>query len=188
VSLIGYARVSTDDQDHALQTAALENAGCDRIFPEKASGAARERPELARALDYARPGDTLVVWKLDRLARSLPHLIEITTSLAQRGIGFRSLTEGIDTTTPAGKFVYHIFASLAEFERELIRERTMAGLAAARAAGRKGGRRPKLNERQLAQARKMLADGETITAIADVLGVARSTVYRALGSREGATA
>lgn len=182
MAAIGYARISTADQDHALQRDALTAAGCDKVFYETASGAQRDRPELARLLEYLRQGDTLAVWRLDRLGRSLPHLIEVTTSLAERGIGFRSLTEGIDTTTTSGKLVFHIFAALAEFERELIRDRTMAGLAAAKAAGRTGGRRPKLTERQVATARQMNTDGETITAIADVLGVARSTVYRALGS------
>ncbi|MEA2203040.1 MAG: hypothetical protein QOI89_3780 [Solirubrobacteraceae bacterium] len=191
MTLIGYARVSTADQDHALQIDALTAAGCEKIFSETASGAQRDRPELGRLLEYLRPGDTLTVWKLDRLGRSLPHLLEVAMSIAERGINFRSLTDGIDTTTPAGRLVFNIFGSLAEFERELIRERTMAGLAAAKAAGRTGGRRPKLTERQVATARQMNADGESITAIADVLGVARSTVYRVLGqsspSIEGVT-
>jgi DNA invertase Pin-like site-specific DNA recombinase len=188
VTPIGYARVSTAGQDLALQVDALETAGCDRIFRETASGALRERPELDRMLDYARPGDTVVVWKLDRLGRSIQHLIEVVTSLGERGVGFRSLTEGFDTTTPGGKLLFHVLGALAHFERDLIRERTMAGLATARAAGRTGGRRPKLTARQLEMARQMHASGtHTITAIADVLGVARSTVYRALG-REEATA
>lgn len=181
--LIGYARVSTIGQDLALQIEALEAAGCDRIFRETASGALRERPELDRMLDYARPGDTVVVWKLDRLGRSIQHLIEAVTSLGERSVGFRSLTEGFDTTTPGGKLLFHVLGALAHFERDLIRERTMAGLATARAAGRTGGRRPKLTERQVTMARQMHASGEyTITAIAEVLGVARPTVYRALGS------
>lgn len=184
MTLIGYARVSTADQDHALQIDALTAAGCERIFSETASGAQRDRPELARLLEYLRPGDTLTVWKLDRLGRSLPHLLEVAMSIAERGINFRSLTDGIDTTTPAGRLVFNIFGSLAEFERELIRERTMAGLAAAKAAGRTGGRRPKLSERQVATARRMSSDGETITAIADTLGVARSTVYRVLRANQ----
>lgn len=178
--LVGYARVSTADQDCTTQVDALTAVGCIKVFPETASGVTRERPVLAQLLDYLRLGDTLVVWKLDRLGRSIRHLIEVVTSLAERGIGFRSLTEGFDTTTPGGKLIFHVLGSLAEFERDLIRERTMAGLATARAAGRVGGRRPKLTERQLAQARKMHTDGETITSIAEVLTVARSTVYRAL--------
>lgn len=165
-----------------MQREALTAAGCVKIFSETASGALRERPELTRLLEYLRPGDTLVVWKLDRLGRSIHHLIEVVTLLAERDIGFRSLTEGFDTTTPGGRLLFHVLGSLAQFERDLIRERTMAGLAAAKAAGRTGGRRPKLSDRQTAQARTMHADGETITAIADVLGVARSTVYRALGA------
>ncbi len=178
---VGYARVSTGDQDHAMQREALTAAGCVKIFSETASGALRERPELARLLEYLRPGDTLIVWKLDRLGRSIQHLIEVVTTLAERDIGFRSLTEGFDTTTPGGKLLFHVLGALAQFERDLIRERTMAGLATARAAGRTGGRRPKLTQRQLEMARQMHDSGtHTITAIADVLNVARSTVYRAL--------
>ncbi|HEY3689678.1 MAG TPA: recombinase family protein [Pseudonocardiaceae bacterium] len=183
MTLIGYARVSTSGQDLALQREALATAGCVRIFSETASGALRERPELERMLDYARPADTIVVWKLDRLGRSIQHLIEVVTSLGERGVGFRSLTEGFDTTTPGGKLLFHVLGALAHFERDLIRERTMAGLATAKAAGRTGGRPPKLTERQVEMARQMHASGEhTITAIAEVLGVARPTVYRVLGS------
>jgi DNA invertase Pin-like site-specific DNA recombinase len=138
--LIGYARVSTQDQSPALQLDALRAAGCNRIFEEKASGAQRDRPELKAALDYIRDGDVLAVWKLDRLARSLGQLIDTVDSLKERGIGFRSLTEQIDTTTPAGKLTFHIFGAMAEFERSIIRERTRAGLDAARARGRMGGR------------------------------------------------
>jgi DNA invertase Pin-like site-specific DNA recombinase len=181
-NLIGYARVSTSSPDLALQHEELTAAGCTRIFSETASGALRERPELDRMLDYAQPGDTVVVWKLDRLGRSIQHLIEVVTSLGERGVGFRSLTEEFDTTTPGGKLLFHVLGALAHFERDLIRERTMAGLATARAAGRTGGRRPKLTERQVEVARQMHASGEhTITAIAEVLGVARPTVYRILG-------
>ena len=139
--LIGYARVSTQEQDPALQLDALEQVGCDKVFTEKASGAQRDRPQLIAALEYMREGDTLVVWKLDRLARSLRQLIETVEMLEERGIGFRSLTEAIDTTSPGGKLVFHIFASLAEFERGIIRERVNAGLARARASGVKLGRR-----------------------------------------------
>lgn len=179
---IGYARVSTKDQDHTLQREALTDAGCEKIFTETASGALRERPVLASLLEYLRPGDVLVVWKLDRLGRSVQHLIEVVTSLQERGIGFRSLTEGFDTTIAMGRMLFQILGALAEFEREIIRERTLAGLAVARAAGKKGGRRPKLTERQVEMARQMHASGEhTITAIAEILGVTRPTVYRVLG-------
>ncbi|OOG28809.1 recombinase [Thioalkalivibrio denitrificans] len=179
--LIGYARVSTQDQDPALQLDALHAAGCDRVFTEKASGAQRDRPELLAALDFMRPGDTLVVWRLDRLARSIKQLIETVESLGERNIGFRSLTEAIDTTTSGGKLVFHIFAALAEFERAIIRERTVAGLQAARARGRRGGRPPALTEKDLTAATAMLAD-ETITAedVAKRLGVSPSTLYRYL--------
>lgn len=179
--LIGYARVSTQDQDPALQLDALHAAGCDRVFTEKASGAQRDRPELLAAIDFMRPGDTLVVWRLDRLARSIKQLIETVESLGDRGIGFRSLTEAIDTTTSGGKLVFHIFAALAEFERAIIRERTVAGLQAARARGRRGGRPPALTDKDLAAATAMLAD-ETITAedVAKRLGVSPSTLYRYL--------
>jgi DNA invertase Pin-like site-specific DNA recombinase len=133
--LLGYARVSTTDQQPQLQVDALTAAGCYRVFTETASGARPDRPTLEQVLDQLRPGDTLVVWKLDRLGRSLRHLVDTITGLADRGIGFRSLQEAIDTTTPGGKLVFHVFAALAEFERDLIRERTSAGLAAARVRG-----------------------------------------------------
>jgi DNA invertase Pin-like site-specific DNA recombinase len=138
--LLGYARVSTTDQQPRLQVDALKRAGCYRVFTETASGTCADRPTLEQVLDQLRPGDTLVVWKLDRLGRSLRHLVDTITELAERGVGFRSLQEAIDTTTPGGKLVFHVFAALAEFERDLIRERTAAGLAAARARGRHGGR------------------------------------------------
>lgn len=147
--LIGYARVSTDDQDLSLQIDALKKAGCQKIFRDKASGAKTERPNLQAALAYARNGeDTLIVWRLDRLGRSLQHLIEIINTLDERQIGFQSLQEAIDTTTSGGRLIFHIFGALAEFERNLIRERTMAGLAAARARGRKGGRRKALDPKK----------------------------------------
>ncbi len=179
---IGYARVSTGDQTLALQLDALRAAGCERIFEETASGTKAERPILKEALAYARPGDTVVVWRLDRLGRSLGHLIETVTALADRGIGFRSLTEQIDTTTSGGKLIFHVFGALAEFERDLIRERTHAGLAAARARGRTGGRPNKLADpKQLALARRLYADGETdIATICRTLGISRATLYRAL--------
>jgi DNA invertase Pin-like site-specific DNA recombinase len=151
--LLGYARVSTTDQQPGLQVDALEHAGSYRVFTETASGARSDRPTLEHVLNQLRPGDTLVVWKLDRLGRSLRHSVDTVTGLAGRDVGFRSLQEAIDTTTPGGKLVFHVFAALAEFERDLIRERTTAGLAAARARGRHGGRPSVLtgHKRQVAQ-------------------------------------
>lgn len=179
--LVGYARVSTQDQDPALQLDALTAAGCGKVYREKASGAQRDRPELIAAIEYMREGDTLVVWKLDRLARSIKQLIETVENLGALGIGFRSLTEAIDTTTAGGKLVFHIFAALAEFERGVIRERTLAGLQAARARGRKGGRPPALSTKDVAAARAMLRDPEiTVTEVAKRLGVVPSTLYRHL--------
>ena len=186
--LIGYARVSTADQDPALQLDALKAVGCERVFVEKASGAQRDRPELKAALGFARDhaGDVLVVWKLDRLARSLPQLIATVEDLDQRGIGFRSLTEAIDTTTAGGRLVFHIFGAMAEFERSVIRERTRAGLDAARARGRKGGRPSKLSPKDLAAARAMLADPDiTVEEVARRLGVAPATLYRHLPGGRG---
>ncbi|MAS36100.1 MAG: recombinase [Anaerolineaceae bacterium] len=177
--LIGYARVSSQDQNPQLQHDALEKAGCEKIFTEKASGAQRDRPQLLAALEYMRAGDTLVVWKLDRLARSLKQLIETVEALEQRETGFKSLTEAIDTTTPGGKLVFHIFAALAEFERGIIRERTHAGLAAARARGRTGGRPPALSPEDVAVARALLRDPEiTMEQVAGRLGCSPSTLYR----------
>lgn len=177
--LIGYARVSTQDQNPQLQLDALKEAGCDKIFVEKASGAQRNRPELAAALDYMRTGDTLVVWKLDRLARSLKQLIDTVESLEEKEMGFRSLTEAIDTTTAGGTLIFHIFCSLAQFERSIIRERTRAGLDAARARGRTGGRPVALSEDKMRAARAMLAEPDiTVAKAADQLGVSRATLYR----------
>ena len=185
--LVGYARVSTQDQNPQLQLDALKADGCEKIFVEKASGAQRDRPELSAAIDYARAGDTLVVWKLDRLARSLKQLIETIEGLEQREIGFRSLTEAIDTTTSGGRLVFHIFASLAEFERTIIRERTRAGLEAARSRGRTGGRPPALTDKDLTAAKAMLKDDTmTVEEIAKQLGVAPSTLYRHLPGGRGA--
>lgn len=179
--LIGYARVSTQDQKPELQIDALTAIGCEKVFEEKASGAQRDRPQLRAAIDYMRDGDTLVVWKLDRLARSIKQLIETVEMLEGRGIGFRSLTEAIDTTTSGGKLVFHIFAALAEFERSIIRERTVAGLASAKARGRLGGRPPALTSEDLAHARAMLADPNiTVEKVAERLGVVPSTLYRHL--------
>jgi DNA invertase Pin-like site-specific DNA recombinase len=176
---VGYARVSTQDQRPELQLDALKVVGCEKIFEEKASGATRDRPELIAALDYLRKGDTLVVWKLDRLARSLKQLIETVEMLEQRGVGFRSLTESIDTTTSGGRLIFHIFAALAEFERNIIRDRTTAGLDAARARGRVGGRPKALSEADLAAARALLADPAITTRqVAERLGVSLSTLYK----------
>jgi len=179
--LLGYARVSTFEQKPDLQRDALKAAGCYRVFTDKASGSLDARPSLTKVLDQLRPGDTLVVWRLDRLGRSLRHLIETVTELHGRGIGFRSLCENIDTTTAGGKLVFHLFGALAEFERDLIRDRTMAGLAAARARGRKGGRPPVMTPDKVTVARQMYASKEhTIEAIAETVGVSRASVYRHL--------
>ena len=171
--LLGYARVSTVDQNLALQRNALTEAGCTKIFTEQMSGAVTDRPALHDALEFARSGDTLIVWKLDRLARSMKQLIETVETLRLRGIGFRSLTEALDTTTAQGRLVFHMFGALAEFERSLIRERTQAGLAAAPRAGRTGGRPPKLTDDDIEAAKAML-----ITQIARRLGVSPATLYR----------
>lgn len=179
--LIGYARVSTQDQNPELQLDALKQAGCKKVFTEKASGVQRGRPQLKAALEYMREGDTLVVWKLDRLARSLKQLIETVEDMKDRQKGFRSLTESIDTTTSGGRLVFHIFAALAEFERSIIRARTTAGLAAARARGRTGGRPPALEEQDLQEAKALLTDPAiTVEQVARRLGVAPSTLYRHL--------
>lgn len=179
--LVGYARVSTQDQNTALQLDALKAAGCEKLFVEKASGASRDRPELKAAVDYVRSGDTLVVWKLDRLARSLRQLIDTVAMLEERGIGLRSLTEAIDTTTAGGRLVFHIFGSLAEFERGVIRERTKAGLSAARARGRVGGRPVKLTGDDLKAAKALLGDPTiTVADVAKRLGVSPATLYRHL--------
>jgi len=179
--IIGYARVSTKDQNSELQTNTLTEAGCERIFEESASGAQRNRPKLKEALSFLREGDTLVVWKLDRLARSLRQLIETVDDLHERGIGFVSLTENIDTTTPGGKMIFHVFGALAEFERELIRERTTAGLKAAKERGVKLGRPRALDDEQIAIARSLKASGNMTSAqIAEHLGISRPTLYRML--------
>lgn len=177
--LIGYARVSTVDQTLALQQDALQQAGCERLFTDVLSGSTTERPGLSQALDHLRLGDVLVVWKLDRLGRSLPHLIAVIQQLQARGIGFRTLSEQMDTTTAGGQLIFHIFGALAEFERALIRERTQAGLAAARARGRVGGRRPKLTVDQIEMARELLAT-RSVAEVAEALHVSRATVYRAM--------
>lgn len=183
--LIGYARVSTGEQTIDLQKDALEKAGCERVFADTVSGSTTARPGLTEALGFVRTGDTLAVWRLDRLGRSLRHLIDTVSDLQKRAVGFRSLTEALDTTSAGGKLVFHIFGALAEFERDLIRERTSAGLAAARARGRQGGRPAALafkDPNNLALARKLYADKQTpISTICRMLGVSRATLYRYLG-------
>src|SRR5512134_2729913 len=177
--LIGYARVSTTDQTLDLQKDALEKAGCTKIFTDYASGAKAERKGLEDALNYVRAGDTLVVWRLDRLGRSLPHLIETIKGLAKRDIGFKSLTEQIDTTTSGGKLIFHIFGALAEFERDIIRERTQAGLSAARARGRKGGRPKAFTPKKQEQALTLYnAKNHTIDEVCRTLNISRATLYR----------
>lgn len=187
-NLIGYGRVSTREQNLHLQLDALKAAECGRIFTDEASGAVADRPELARALDHLRPGDTLVVWKLDRLGRSLRHLIDTVRELEDRGIGFRSVSESLDTATPGGKLIFHIFGALAEFEKDLIRERTNAGLEAARARGRYGGRRSVMTPEKLKVAQQLYASREmNITEISGTLGVSRATIYRALNGAVAAS-
>ena len=178
--LVGYARVSTQDQNLDLQITALKEAGCQKIFTEKASGAQRDRPELMAAMNYIRPGeDVLVVWKLDRLARSLKQLIETVEKFETQKIGLLSLTESINTTTSGGRLIFHIFASLAEFERSIIRERTMAGLRAAKERGRIGGRPSALKDKDLAVARTLLQDANiTVEEVAKRMQVSPSTLYR----------
>lgn len=184
--LIGYARVSTTAQDPSLQVDALRSAGCERVFIDRASGKLATRPQLDCAIRAAQPGDTLVVWRLDRLGRSLPHLLQVVTDLEQRGVAFRSLTESIDTSSAAGRLVLHVFGALAQFERELLTERTAAGLAAARARGRKGGRPSVMTPRKLEVARRLVAEGDlSMAEIAATIGVGRSTLYRHLAASDG---
>ena len=180
ITLLGYARVSRDDgQDPALQTRTLEAAGVTKVFEERASGGRWDRPELQRMLDQLRPGDVVVVWKLDRLSRSLKDLLRILDKIEQAGAGFRSLTEAVDTTTAAGRMLMQMLGSFAEFEREMIRERTRAGLAAARAQGRIGGRRPKLDQAQQKEVVDMVTSGrKTAAEVARLFGVHPSTVGR----------
>ena len=179
--IIGYARVSTQDQNPELQLDALTSSGCEQVFHEKVTGKFRDRPELAACLRSLRQGDTLLVWKLDRLARSLKDLVDIVDDLNRRGIGFRSLTESIDTTSTGGRLVFHIFGALAEFEHSLIRERTIAGLTAARARGRRGGRKPAMSTADIRKAAAMLSDPHiTKTEVAKHFGVSRVTLNAAL--------
>ncbi len=182
---VGYARVSTLEQNLDLQMDALEKSGCQRVFKDTTSGARSDRQGLRDALDYVREGDVLVVWKLDRLGRGLRHLIDTITSLNARGVGFKSLQESLDTTTSGGRLIFHIFGALAEFERELIRERTRAGLAAARARGRQGGRPRKLDSpRKVAMAQALYNEGtHSINDICQTLGVSRATLYRVITPR-----
>lgn len=178
---IGYARVSTQDQNPQAQIDELKRYGCDRIFTEHASGAKADRAELTALLEYARDGDTIVVWKLDRLARSLKQLIQSAELFDSRDIGLVSITESMDTTTPGGKLIFHVFGALAEFERSIIRERTNAGLRAARAQGRTGGRPPAMNEADIQAAQALIAsDTMSFKAVADRIGVSSSTLYRYL--------
>lgn len=177
--LVGYARVSTDDQHLELQTDALTQAGCDKIFTDEMSGAKTERPGLTDALTFMRKGDTLVVWRLDRLGRSLKDLVQRVEELRERGIHFRSLHESIDTTSSVGKFQFHVFSALAEFERDLIRERTMAGLQAARARGRVGGRKRSLSDEQIQMAARLMKDPTTkVKDVCAMFNISRSTLYR----------
>ena len=176
---IGYARVSTDEQNFDLQLSALQRADCKQIFTDKVTGTKAERKGLNDALSHLREGDTLVVWRLDRLGRSLRHLIDTVTTLQERGIEFKSLTESIDTTTSGGKLVFHIFGALAEFEREIIRERTRAGMEAARSRGKQGGRPKKLSQNKAEMARKLYLDKtHSIEEICQTLGISRMTLWR----------
>jgi DNA invertase Pin-like site-specific DNA recombinase len=184
-ALLGYARVSTDQQNLEPQLDALKAAGCDRVYQDVGSGSLKNRPELTRLLDYARAGDTVVVWRLDRLGRGLKHLIATIEDLQSREIGFRSLSEQLDTTTPAGRLQLHIFGALGEFEREVTRERTRLGLQAARARGRVGGRPRALTPEKLIAARAMREAQHTMPQIARALGVHVATLYRHLAVDDG---
>ena len=176
--LIGYARVSTQDQNLDLQIEALTKAGCARIFDDKSSGSRAERPGLTKAMEMLREGDTLVVWKLDRLGRSVKNLVDLVGELHKQGIQFTSLTDAIDTGTPSGRFFFHVMASLAEMERELTVERTRAGLEVARQLGRKGGRKRQMTDSKIESARKLLANGVPPRDVAKNLGVSVPTLYR----------
>lgn len=187
MSLIGYARISTVSQELALQMDALQSAGATRIFEDRGvSGVRTERPGLTEALSFLREGDTLIVWKLDRLGRSMSHLLQTVADLEGRGVGLKSLTENIDTTTPTGRLVFHIFGALGEFERDLIRERTNAGLAAAAARGRKGGRPAVATPERIARARQLIATGLTVREAAARLKIGKSALYAALNGQADA--
>ena len=184
---IGYARVSTADQTLSMQLDALRAAGCERVYQETASGKQADRPELAQALKALRPGDTLMVWRLDRLGRSLPHLIQTVASIEAQEASFESITEKIDTHSATGRLVFHVFSALAEFERNLISERTREGLQAARRRGTKGGRRPVLDATAVAQVRSLMADRTTSpAAIAQRFKISKSTLYKLVRSGESA--
>jgi DNA invertase Pin-like site-specific DNA recombinase len=176
--LIGYARVSTDEQSLDLQRDALEQAGCKRIFTDKTSGISQDRPGLSEALSHLREGDTLIIWKLDRLGRSVKGLVDLIAGLGERDVQFRSLTDGIDTRTPSGRFFFHVMASMAQMERELIAERTKAGLAAAKARGRTGGRKRRMTPSKVESAKKLLRNGVPAKEVALNLGVSIPTLYR----------
>jgi DNA invertase Pin-like site-specific DNA recombinase len=176
--LIGYARVSSHDQNLHLQIDELKKAGCSKIFSDKISGMKKSRPGLDNALSYMRKDDTLVIWKLDRLGRSVNGLISLVEKLKQEGIHFQSITDGIDTATPAGRFFFHVMASLAQMERELLIERTKAGLAAARERGRVGGRKRSMTENKVEAAKKLLYEGMSAKDVAENLGVSIPTLYR----------
>ena len=177
--LIGYARISKHEQSLDLQKDALKDAGCDKIYTDIASGAKEDRPQLQKLLSYIREGDTLVVWRLDRLGRSLKHLIELFTNLENRKINFKSLQEQVDTSSPVGKLIFHVFGALAEFERGLIRERTLAGLKAARARGRNGGRPKSLNHIQVKMLQQLTADRKlTIIQLCDQFNISKNTYYK----------
>lgn len=183
--LIGYARVSTVDQNVTLQTDELKKAGCEKIFRDKVSGAKSDRPGLQEAIDFLREGDSLVVWRLDRLGRSLKHLLETVSLLEERAIGFRSLQEAIDTTTNGGRLIFHIFGALAEFERTLIRERTLAGLRAARARGRKGGRPRALDTKKTELAYRLYDERKhSMKEICQILSISKPTLYAYLNQRK----
>lgn len=177
--LIGYCRVSTIDQNPDLQRDALTNAGCERLFEDRMTGTKKDRPGLTEALAFARPGDTITVWRLDRLGRSLKDLLQIVGDLEERGVGLRSLTESIDTSSSGGRLIFSIFGAIGEFERNLIRERTLAGLDAARRRGRTGGRPKALSERDILAAKAMLnEDNLTVAEVAGRMGVSVPTLYR----------
>jgi DNA invertase Pin-like site-specific DNA recombinase len=182
--LIGYARVSTTDQNLTLQKEALKNIGCQKIYEDEASGTKTKRPGLEKALEHLRDGDTLVVWKLDRLGRSLKDLITLVSDLNDRGVNFRSLTDSIDTNTSSGRFFFHVMASLAEMERELIVERTKAGLAAAKKMGRVGGRKRKMTDSKIESAKKLLESGMLPKDVANNLGISIATLYRWIPANE----
>jgi DNA invertase Pin-like site-specific DNA recombinase len=176
--LIGYARVSMQDQNLELQRSALAKAGCEKIFEDKTSGSRAKRPGLGKALEILRSGDTLVVWKLDRLGRSVKHLVDLVNDFDKQEIHFKSLTDSIDTASPSGRFFFHVMASLAQMERELTVERTRAGLEAAKRLGRRGGRKRRMTDSKIASAKKLLADGIAPRDVADNLGVSIPTLYR----------